>query len=1234
MADWTVLNTFFNDNDMFITKHHIESYNEFVSEKIPSIIKSLNPFRKIEKNCDNKVIHEIDVFIGGIKDVKVRFECPSTHDKKLFPNEARLKNLSYKSAVFCDIDILTKNRETGKTSMTTVANRKIADIPVMLGSKLCNTFNMDKDKLRDVGECPYDKGGYFIINGKEKVIIAQERIATNKLFVARGKPKSGLRPNLYEAIIRCTREGGAIFPKTHKFRVTPEKRIQVIVPNPRNRIKDIKENIPLFVLFRALGIESDKSILSMLLDGNIDDPSNKKCLDFLYFSIIDNRGVYTQKQALEYISTDTTYLKSVILDDLLPSMDTPYTKALFLGYITKALLRVCIGIDPVTNKDYYGYKRVDVSGFLLAGIFRDFYNTFRRKCMSELDQAYQYGTWKTSNDLDKVIEPNKYWKIFPEHHIGNSIDKSMRGKWGANDDDKNAKALVDGIVQDLSRLSYVGYLSHLRRVQTPIDSGMKIIEPRRLQSSQWGMICPSESPDGASIGLSKNLAMLCHITPDVPSSTVTSVLKEDPAIKFVQLCDVFQTDSARTHAIVLVNNNWVGIICNPRETIGRLRDLRGKGELHHMTSMSWDIINNKIDIFTDAGRCCRPLLVVTNNTIKRPNPSASWGSLVKERVVEYIDVSESNNCLIAMTEADLRDSPNTYTHCEIHPSTIFAVLTLNIPFSNHNAAARNVFSGAQGKQALGIYSTQFRNRMDRTGLVLHYPQRCLVDTRYMEYMNNNNLPNGENAIVAIMCYSGYNQEDSIILNKAAVERGMFNMTYFKTIVDTEATDALSGTKTIFGNPEKYTKEGIKVDNFGKRYGNYSTIDNDGYPVLNSIVEEGDVYLGKMMVKPERTKTASIVDTKNVNVMRYEDQSLVADKTMKAIVDQIFVYSENNLKTCKIRFRKVRQPVLGDKHASRHAQKGVIGMIMPPESMPFTKDGLVPDLIINPHAIPTRQTIGHLIECLCSKVGCLSGKYIDGTPFCNEDIDYVKDELAKHGYERNGDEIMYNGITGEQIMSTIFIGPTYMQRLKHMVDDKINYRCRNESPYETLTRQPVQGRARGGGMRVGEMESWVVTSHGMASFLRESMMERSDEYMYNIDKVSGVAAISSVNPRNHFVKSQSNEENRFASVNVPFASKLFVQELNTIGLDVRFMLDNVDEEKHVVATTHESDGEISEDEAYIKPTRRKHADDGSDDEDLNDDENEINDMFYEEVMGGIDDDYGIDYEDNNEEDYDD
>jgi DNA-directed RNA polymerase II subunit RPB2 len=1216
------LDTYFRDVKNFVTNHHLKSYDEFVEQKIKNIVHTLNPFDMIKFHEGTPTpSSRVRVYVGGKSrpELAIKFFPPSIKvgtipTRPLYPNEARLKSLTYQSTIKADILVETETFDVNGKSIekkeVTFPAVKIGAVPVMVGSMLCNLTALDaRDKVRVAGECEFDHGGYFIVGGKEKVIIAQERNVTNVLFVSAIKDEN--EPYTYEAVIRSTPEEAAVFPKVVRFYVHRGKADN---PAKRNRISvalpGLESSIPLFVLFRALGVSSDRSILEHILaETGIDNVENKGFVDFMFASIVDGAVVHTQTEAFEYIGARHSRLKSLkydvrvvqhmLLHDVFPNMNerdeegndrmNARTKAMFLGHLLMTLLRVCLDMDKVTDRDHYAMKRVDVSGALCANIFRDFYNLFRRMCMDEMDRQYHYGLARQEGGVHRLINQDNLSRIFQYTIVEEKMINSLRGKWGVDEE-------TNGVVQDLSRLSYMGSISHLRRVQSPLSSEVKLVAPHRLHASQYGIICPIESPDGANVGLIKNMALTCVVTPDMPGRVIREWM-ESLGPMYEPIAYVTPSSSSSSSCKIFINYNWVGCTKEPDVLVKKLRALRRSTVIEDVEYMSvaWDVVRRKIDVFTDAGRCGRPLFVVDNSrgdlaltdtmVEKLRRREMRWEEMFVSGAIEYIDVAESSTCLIATTSDDLATATvrlKRYTHCEIHPSSMFAVLSVNIPFANHNPATRGAFSCAQAKQAIGVYSTQFTNRMDTAGLVLHYAQRAVVGTRYMHHLRNNALPNGENAIVALMCYTGYNQEDSIIMNKASIERGMFNITYFKTIVAEENTDPQTGERVVFAHPGVLEKrDGVRVRGYGVRFGDYSKLDDNGFPRLNSKIAEHDAYIGKVLIRPQTNADVSLSSIKNdENDEVFKDKSEIADKTMGGMVDKVYAYGDDGDRRCKIRMRKMRLPTLGDKHASRHAQKGVVGMILPQAHMPFTKDGLVPDIIMNPHAFPSRMTVGHVMECILGKAGCMTGSFYDATPFSDAEsnIDDAGDRLETLGYQRYGDEVMYNGITGEQMSCDVFVGPTYMLRLKHMVDDKINYRVAGDNGgYQAMTRQPVASRAKGGGLRIGEMESHSIIAHGMAGMLKESMVERSDGFMLGIDKTSGdIANAMSLGledrpvPENEpgvvggkaiwFDKKRNfamSDRNEFCAMQTTYTTKLFLQELRALGIDAKLQMGDID-----------------------------------------------------------------------------
>lgn len=1183
--DWNIINSYFNTEKYYFTKSQIDSYNDFVLNKLPYTIKTLNPFTMLKDDENGNLKHEVNVYIGGKEGENVYLGKPVIHfdgeTKPLYPNEARLKDLNYISELTADILVEYIEYNDGKKEVNTKTfkNKELGVIPIMVHSNMCILNNQIPSILREMGECQYDQGGYFIISGKEKTIISQERITTNKIFIEESKD-----PNFtYQALVRCTSEDNALFPKTIKFFITNQKSTNKVYGDIIITCPNINKNIPLFIMFRALGIESDKEILNYIVY-DTDDDINSQYMDFLRNSILTSNYIYDQKHALEYLSSfiqykDVDALKYILTNDFLPNVGHNFRdKALFLGHLVNKLLRVQFKIDKPTNKDNYLYKRVDLSGFMLSNLFRDLYNKLRNNIKNIMDNEYHKGHWKSTGDIKGLINSNNIKKLFDTTIISENIIKSFKGNWGGVNDPSK-----EGVVQDLSRLSYLGYLSHVRRINTPIDRSVKLVEPHRLGSAQFGAMCPVESPDGANIGLLKHFPVFTSVSYDIDSKEIIECCRDHGMLYLSEI----STKNVMKAVKIFVNNNWLGVHFEPNTFYKKLKLFKQCGIINQLVSVSWYVQLNELHIQCNAGRLLRPLYIVKKNKllldesdliddIKKDN--INWYDLIKGKllnkinlsndkynkdllskfktndtidlkklqeyssVIEYVDIEETNNSLIAMNRKYLDNKNYKYNYCEIDPSTIFSVYTNIIPFFDHNPYPRNAFGCQQGKQAIGVYATNFNNRIDTAGYIIHYPQRAIVHTKYTKYTHNEELPNGENLIVAIATYTGFNQEDSIIVNKNSIERGMFNITKFKSFINEEDKSSSSNEQLKFANPLELVKEGKSVK---FKLANWDYIDENGIPKENTYIDEDDVILGKVNIISETVeeKNDGNIFSDKVKNVKYFDKSVTGSKTLKGFVDKVFVYEkEKGLKKIKVRMRKSMKPELGDKMSSRHGQKGVCGMIYAQEDMPFNKDGISPDIIVNPHAIPSRMTIGQLIECVLCKLGCKHGITFDGTAFNNQNTRKIFNILDNDDLHKYSDEILYNGLTGEQIPCHIFFGPTYYYRLKHMVSDKVNYRT--TGPITATTKQPTKGRANGGGLRVGEMETNAILGHGLGSFIKESMMERSDKYGYSIENKYGTLAMGDTrSPKTTY----DEDIYDFSNVVTPYSLKLLLQEIEGFSI---------------------------------------------------------------------------------------
>ena len=721
---------------------------------------------------------------------------------------------------------------------------------------------------------------------------------------------------------------------------------------------------------------------------------------------------------------------------------------------------------------------------------------------------------------------------------------------------KQANSSKVGVAQVLNRLTYVASLSHLRRINTPLEKSGELIAPRKLHNTTFGFLCPAETPEGQSIGVVKNISYMAHLTIPTNSSSLYEYVKP-----YIQSVDGTLPNELYNKVKVFINGCWVGVSENPIELYNEMKNKKYKGIINIYTSIIFDYKLMEIRICNDGGRLTRPVLRVRDNkaildTIiidKLKNREISWNDLltsckIDESVIEYIDPEEQNLSLIAMKAKHgyIQDGNQNinYSHCEIHPSTIFGVLASCIPFPEHNQAPRNTYQSAMAKQAIGVYATNYDHRMDKTAYVLSYPSRPLVETRVMNFIHLNQIPSGCQIHVAIMTHTGYNQEDSVLVNKGSIDRGLFMATIYHTEKDEDKN--IIRDEIIRCKPDKTKTKGIK-------FGNYDKLNNQGFIPENSLVENRDVIIAKIIpIKENRNDPTKVI--------KYEDQSKTFRTTEETYIDKNYTgRNGDGYNFAKVRVRILRKPNYGDKFSSRHGQKGTCGNIIPECDMPFTKDGLRPDIIINPHAIPSRMTIAQLKETLLGKVLLELGMFGDGTSFGDLDVKTIIQELQKLGYESYGNEVMYNGLTGEQLETSIFIGPVFYQRLKHMVSDKQHSRA--IGPMVNLTRQPAEGRSRDGGFRIGEMERDVMIAHGMSKFCKERLYDVSDKYSVHVCKKCGmIASYNDGNKNSKYANADfsihlcntCNNMTDFAKVNIPYAYKLLSQELQTINIVPRII----------------------------------------------------------------------------------
>ncbi|GAU26901.1 hypothetical protein TSUD_03040, partial [Trifolium subterraneum] len=1073
---WAVISAYFEDKGL--VRQQLDSFDEFIQNTMQEIVDESADI-EIRPESQHNPGHQSDfaetiykISFGQIYLSKPMMTESDGETATLFPKAARLRNLTYSAPLYVDVSkrVIKKGHDGEEVTETQDFTK------VFIGK------NSEKD-LTELGECPYDQGGYFIINGSEKVLIAQEKMSTNHVYVFKKR-----QPNKYAYVgeVRSMAESQNRPPSTMFVRMLSRASAKGGSSGQyiRATLPYIRTEIPIIIVFRALGFVADKDILEHICY----DFADTQMMELLRPSLEEAFVIQNQQVALDYIGKR--------------GATVGVTKEKRIKYIIHRLLLCALGRRAEDDRDHYGNKRLDLAGPLLGGLFRMLFRKLTRDVRGYVQKC-----------VDNGKDVNLQFAIKAKTITSGLKYSLATGNWGQ----ANAAGTRAGVSQVLNRLTYASTLSHLRRLNSPIGREGKLAKPRQLHNSQWGMMCPAETPEGQACGLVKNLALMVYITVGSAAYPILEFLEEWGTENFEEISPAVIPQATK----IFVNGCWMGIHRDPDMLVRTLRKLRRRVDVNTEVGVVRDIRLKELRIYTDYGRCSRPLFIVDKQRL-----------LIKKKDIHSLQQRDLVQARLNPEEA----YSDTYTHCEIHPSLILGVCASIIPFPDHNQSPRNTYQSAMGKQAMGIYVTNYQFRMDTLAYVLYYPQKPLVTTRAMEHLHFRQLPAGINAIVAISCYSGYNQEDSVIMNQSSIDRGFFRSLFFRSYRDEEKK---MGTlvKEDFGRPDR-------ANTMGMRHGSYDKLDDDGLAPPGTRVSGEDVIIGKT--------TPLSQEEAQGQAARYSkrDHSISLRHSETGIVDQVLLTTNaDGLRFVKVRVRSVRIPQIGDKFSSRHGQKGTVGMTYTQEDMPWTVEGITPDIIVNPHAIPSRMTIGQLIECIMGKVAAHMGKEGDATPFTDVTVDNISKALHKCGYQMRGFETMYNGHTGRRLSAMIFLGPTYYQRLKHMVDDKIHSRGRG--PVQILTRQPAEGRSRDGGLRFGEMERDCMIAHGAAHFLKERLFDQSDAYRVHVCERCGLIAIANLK-KNSFECRGCKNKTDIVQVYIPYACKLLFQELMAMAIAPRML----------------------------------------------------------------------------------
>lgn len=1157
-----------------LVKQHIDSFNYFVDVELGKILVANE---RVDSDVDpHFYLRYTRIYVGTPTQEEALITYATT------PQECRWRDLTYAAPIFVDVEyvrgrqiILRKGIAIGRMPimlrsshcvLSTAVGSSTKDAAMSRGEGKTPLKNppvnrpeskpimgpsaSDERAFARLGECPLDPGGYFVIRGVEKVILVQEQLSKNRILVDYDRK-------------------GAICAQVTSS--THERKSKTYVAIKAGRLylrhNSLAEDVPLVIAMKALGLGSDRVVAQAVVgDNGGGEGYEQEYLQAFAPSLEEaaQLGILTPQQALEFIGPRVRLPRKLVpgvggasvaaapaprraavdearelLTDVIlahvpvTAMDTG-AKAIYLGVMARRVLQTVLGYVEVDDRDYVGNKRLELAGQLLALLFEDLFKRFNADLKRNIDKILARQNRAQEFDAGRLLQ-------LQTALITMGLERAIAtGNWTV----RRFKMERAGITQVLSRLSYVAALGMMTRITSQFEKTRKVSGPRSLQPSQWGMLCPSDTPEGEACGLVKNLALLTHITTDEEEGPIRQLIAYLGAEELILLPpgQYYQPGTF----LIFLNGVPVGCTRQPLRFVRSFRAIRRQGRINAFVGININERQQAIHVSSDGGRICRPLIIVDEQG--RPKVQSrhveqlrggerSFDDCLGEGLVEYVDVNEENDANVAVYETDI--VPGLTTHLEIAPFTILGAVAGLIPYPHHNQSPRNTYQCAMGKQAMGALAYNQLERLDTLLYLIVYPQQPMVKTHTIELINYDRLPAGQNAIVAVMSYSGYDIEDALIVNKASLDRGFGRCIVMKKFSTTLRKYANGGfDRVVAPSPDPAT--GVIPSRF-------ETLEADGIAAAGERLLSGYVYVNKQM--PTGGVGAGDAASPSSSTLglpsSFKPAPLSYKGPLPSYVDRILLSTTDDQLLIKALIRQTRRPELGDKFSSRHGQKGVCGLIVNQADMPFSDQGICPDIIMNPHGFPSRMTVGKMIELLAGKAGVLTGSLQYGTAFGGSRVEDMSRMLVEAGYSYSGKDYVTSGISGEPLEAYIFFGPVYYQKLKHMVLDKMHARARG--PRAVLTRQPTEGRSRDGGLRLGEMERDCLIGYGASALLIERLMIASDAFDVSVCQRCGLLGYAGW-------CNMCRSSGVVSTIKIPYACKLLFQELQSMNIVPRLKLE--------------------------------------------------------------------------------